>query len=182
VRTALDGVQELRRALRDHGGTLAESLVAEPRADRAAGPPQLAASGPRAAARSAEYELLLEMILEGTLLHYGSSRVVRDDDRDLALLLGDQLYALGLSRLAELGDLDAVAELADLISLLATTRAAGDQELGDAIWRAGAAAIGWGATPEHEAAKALVREGEQRAKTALETAVTSVVTRRPPGR
>ena len=100
------------------------------------------------------------MILEGTRLHYGSGRVLRGDDPDLALLLGDQLYALGLSRLAELGDLDAVAELADLISLLAAAQAAGDAELSDAIWRAGAAAIGWGASAEHEAAKALARAGD----------------------
>jgi len=50
------------------------------------------------------------MILEGSLLHYGAPRVVRCEDPDLALLLGDQLYALGLSRLAQLDDLDAVAE------------------------------------------------------------------------
>ena len=66
------------------------------------------------------------MILEGSLLHYGAPRVVRAEDPDLALLLGDQLYALGLSRLAALGDLEAVAELADLISLLAQARAAAD--------------------------------------------------------
>ena len=110
----------------------------------AAGPPQLAAAGRACGGPRAEYELLLEMILEGSLLHYGSPRVVRSDDPDLALLLGDQLYALGLSRLAELGDLDAVSELADLISLLAQAQAAGDRDLADAIWQAGAAAIGWG--------------------------------------
>jgi len=59
------------------------------------------------------------MILEGSLLHYGAPRVVRVEDPDLAMLMGEQLYALGLSRLAELGDLEAVGELADLISLLA---------------------------------------------------------------
>ena len=100
------------------------------------------------------------MILEGSLLHYGLRARLRDDDRDLSLLLGDQLYALGLSRLAELGDLEAVAELADVISLLAAAQAAGDPELAEAIWRAGAAAIGWGAAPEHEAAKALARGGD----------------------
>jgi hypothetical protein len=181
VRTAADGAGELRRALQDHGGPLADALLDEPRWEGhqlQPGPPQLAASGPRAAGRRAEYELLLEMILEGTLLHYGSSRVLRDDDRDLALLLGDQLYALGLSRLAELGDLDAVAELADLISLLAAARAAGDEDLGDSVWRAGAAAIGWGPTPEHEAAKGLARRGAEGAKTALDTAVTKRPTAR----
>jgi hypothetical protein len=112
------------------------------------------------------------MILEGTLLHYGSARVLRDDDRDLSLLLGDQLYALGLSRLAELGDLEAVVELADVISLLAAAQAADDADLGDAIWRAGAAAIGWGATPDHQSAKQLARRGSADARTALEAAVT----------
>ena len=81
------------------------------------GPAQIAATGPRAPGREHEYELLLEMILEGYRLHYGQPLVVTTGDEDLALLLGDQLYALGLSRLAALGDLDAVAELADVISL-----------------------------------------------------------------
>jgi hypothetical protein len=176
VRSAHEGIRALRRALSEHGGTLADSLLSEA-CDGGAdhqrpGPPQLAAAGPRAAGHRSEYELLLEMILEGTLLHYGSARVLRDDDRDLSLLLGDQLYALGLSWLAELGDLEAVVELADVISLLAAAQAAGDADLGDAIWRAGAAAIGWGATPDHESAKQLARRGSEDAKTALETAVT----------
>jgi hypothetical protein len=73
--------------------------------------PAPAASGPRAAGREQDYELLLEMIYEGSRLHYGEPRWSGPATPDLALLLGDQLYALGLSRLAELGDLDAVAEL-----------------------------------------------------------------------
>jgi hypothetical protein len=165
------GTIALREALRAYGGTVEQSL-AEPQAGdadrhRAPGPPQRAAGGPRAAGREAEYELLLEMILEGSLLHYGAPRVLGSEDRDLALLLGDQLYALGLSRLAELGDLDAVAELADLISLLAQAQAASDTELADAVWEAGAVAIGWGRNSEHEAAKALVRCGDGRALEAL---------------
>src|SRR4051794_5169159 len=163
MRAAQDGILELHRALSVHGGTLAASLLDAPRRpddQQLPGPPQLAALGPRASGHEAEYELLLEMILEGTLLHYGVPRVLRDDDRDLSLLLGDQLYALGLSRLAEVGDLDAVAELADLISLLATASAAERPELVAAIWQGGAAAIGWGTTPEHEAAKALARSAD----------------------
>jgi hypothetical protein len=162
----------LREALRAHGGTVGQAL--EPDRDpggghgeQAPGPPQLAAAGPRAAGHEAEYELLLEMILEGSLLHYGTPRVLGSEDRDLALLLGDQLYALGLSRLAELGDLDAVAELADLISLLAQAQAGLDPQLADAVWEAGAAAIGWGQSPAHEAAKALARSGDERALEAL---------------
>jgi hypothetical protein len=165
----------LREALLDQGGTLADSTVSpgsraldlaiDPKPG--CGAPQLAASGPRASGSEREYELLLEMILEGSLLHYGAPRLVRSDDRDLALLLGDQLYALGLARLAELGDLDAVAELADLISLLAQAQAASDPRLADAIWQASAAAIGWGHTVEHAAAKALARAGDSGAAEAL---------------
>jgi hypothetical protein len=158
----------LAEALRAHGGTVATLVIAAPQADEAAEtPPGLAARGPRVSSRAAEYELLLEMILEGSLLHYGAPRVVRVEDPDLALLLGDELYALGLSRLAELGDLEAVGELADLISLLAQARAARDAPLADAIWKAGATAIGWGRTPEHEAAKAMARAGDRAAVAAL---------------
>jgi hypothetical protein len=173
LRAAQDGILELHRALSAQGGTLADSLLdapVKPDDQQLPGPPQLAAAGPRAAGQEAEYELLLEMIMEGTLLHYGSARVLRDGDRDLSLLLGDQLYALGLSRLAELGDLDAVAELADLISLLSAASVADQPELVAAIWRASAAAIGWGATPEHEAAKALARRGDPGAAAALQAA------------
>ncbi|MGH2856519.1 MAG: hypothetical protein ACRDMJ_03440 [Solirubrobacteraceae bacterium] len=133
----------------------------------ASGPPQLAASGPRASEHRDEYELLLEIIFEGSLLHYGSPRVVDCGDADLALLLGDQLYALGLSRLAALGDLEAVSELADVISLVAQAQAADNRGLADAIWDAGAVAIGWGSGPRHEAAKALARAGDARASDAL---------------
>ncbi len=170
----------LREALLDHGGTIAEVLgpppaAADEGADAGAGAPQLAAAGPRAQGRENDYELLLEMILEGSLLHYGAPRLVRGADPDLALLLGDQLYALGLARLAELADLDAVAELADLISLLAQARADVDAQLADAVWQAGAAAIGWGATPEHARAKALARTGGEGAVRALTAARDAVV-------
>ena len=174
-------LEGLRQALRGRGGTLAEIVAApdpvganarlgasgtarspldghgdgdgpEPPAP-GAGAPQLAARGPRAAGHAAEYELLLEMILEGSLLHYGRPRVVLTDDRDLALLLGDQLYALGLAELADLGDLESVSELADIISLLSQAQLGGDDALARAVWEAGATAIGWGSTTAHEAAK-----------------------------
>lgn len=181
-------VSALREALLRQGGTVAECLVpaaAVPQDDagdaEALGPPQLAASGPRAARHPAEYELLLEMILEGSLLHYGTPRVLRCADPDLALLLGDQLYALGLSRLAALGDLEAVDELADVISLLAQAQAAGDPDLAAAVWHAGARAIGWGATPAHAAAKALARSGEDGATRALARAYDAGQTPRARG-
>ncbi len=136
---------DLARALAAEGGTLAELvLAAEELPAPEPGPAQLAASGPRAAGQTAEYELLLEMIYEGSLLHYGSGRVVRTDDADLALLLGDQLYALGLTRLASLGDLEAVGALADVISRLAQAHAEQDSDGAPEIWGDGAVAIGWG--------------------------------------
>ena len=132
-------------ALRSEGGTLAELVVApQGGAPSSPGPPQLAASGPRVADRAAEYELLLEMIFEGSLLHYGAARVIQTNDPDLALLLGDQLYALGLARLAGLGDLEAVDALAAVISRLAQAHAEGDPASAEEIWAAGARAIGWG--------------------------------------
>jgi hypothetical protein len=164
-------VSALALALLEQGGVLASAVdagvVCEP------GPAEVAASGPRAAANAPEYELLLEMIVEGTHLHYGPQRVVSTPDQDLALLLGDQLYALGLSRLAGLGDLDAVAELADVISLVAQAHAAGDLPLVDAVWEAGAVAIGWGETPRHRAAKRLARAGDPRARDALRAAAVA---------
>jgi hypothetical protein len=173
VRTAKDGALALRAALRVGGGTISELVDRGSLLDErlgAPGAPQHAADGPRAAGHEAEYELLLEMILEGSLLHYGGARVVDTDDQDLALLLGDQLYALGLCRLAELGDLDAVSELADLISLLAQSQAASDDELAEAVWQASAVALGWGQSEGHKHAKALARAGDPGAAVALRRA------------
>lgn len=138
-------MEELVEALRAEGGTLAEltGLPSDGVAE-AAGPAQLAASGPRVADRAADYELLLEMIFEGSLLHYGSARVVQTEDPDLALLLGDQLYALGLARLAALGDLEAVDALATVISRLAQVHAEDGGETAEEIWVEGARAVGWG--------------------------------------
>jgi hypothetical protein len=138
-------IDALFEALRAEGGTLTELVRVPEETDPAEpGPPQIAASGPRAAGRRDEYELLLEMIFEGSLLHYGAARVVHTDDPDLALLLGDQLYALGLTRLAALGDLEAVDVLADVISQLAQAHAEGEPQRVQAIWRTGALAVGWG--------------------------------------
>jgi hypothetical protein len=161
-------------ALQGEGGTVAQHLVDAPKLSLPGGPAQVAASGPRALGHEAEYELLMELILEGYRLHYGAPRVVRTDDPDLRLLLGDQLYALGLARLAALGDIDAVAELADVISLVAQAHAASDPELADAAWEAGAVAVGWGPSPEHAEAKALARAGDERATDALLSAARAV--------
>lgn len=137
-------IETLVDALRAEGGTLGELVAMPDGLATPPGPPQLAAAGPRVAGDAEEYELLLEMIFEGSLLHYGSARVVHTSDPDLALLLGDQLYALGLARLAALGDLEAVDALATVISRLAQANAEGDGESSDEIWAEGARAVGWG--------------------------------------
>jgi hypothetical protein len=62
---------------------------------------------------------VVEAVREGYLLHYGEPRVLAGHDDDLALLAGDYLYALGIERLARLGDTDAVLVLADLIGACA---------------------------------------------------------------
>jgi hypothetical protein len=160
-------VEALVEALRSEGGTVAELVDGLANGE---GARQIRAAGPRITGLEADYELLLEMIFEGSLLHYGEPRVVHTNDSDLALLVGDQLYALGLSRLAALGDLDAVAELGDVISLIAQAQASGDRALADAVWEAGISAICHGSSDSHERAKALARDGDPNATAALRAA------------
>lgn len=161
-----DGLWGLRALLEEQGGLLA-SLLAPTETNGEAGPAQLAAAGPRAEGHDREYELLLEAIYEGYLLHYGAPRLLRPPEADLGLLAGDQLYAVGLARLVALGDLPAVAELADVITLTALAHGAGRTDLAAAIWAAGARAVGWGASEAHARAKALAREGEPGALEAM---------------
>ena len=82
-----------------------------------------------------------EAVYEGYLMHYGTPRAFHGMDEDLRLLAGDALYALGLSHLARAGDLEAVAELADLISLGAQAQAEGHPDLAEALWEASAHAL-----------------------------------------
>jgi hypothetical protein len=89
----------------------------------------------------ARHALALETIYEGYLAHYGSPRLFTPPDADIALLLGDYLYAHGLVRVAEAGDVAAVADLAELISLCAQARADGRDGDGMA-WAATAALLG----------------------------------------
>lgn len=89
------------------------------------------------------YALGLETIYEGYLLHYGRPRLFEPVDADTALLLGDYLYAHGLVRVAEAGPVEAVSDLAALISLCAQLRADGLPGDGEA-WAATAATLGRG--------------------------------------
>jgi hypothetical protein len=142
--SALDA---LARELEAEGGLLAEALTGATDGDERLG--DLAGGG--------EHALLYEAIHEGGRLHYGEGRIVAPEDPDLALLGGDRLYAIGLDRLARMGDLDAVAELADVISLVAQAHAEGDPGRADSVWEAGARALAAGPSGDHEAAKAAWR-------------------------
>lgn len=118
----------------------------------------LVAAGSRAAGAPGEYSLVIEAVREGYLLHYGGEpRIVTGAEPDLALLAGDCLYALGLERLAALGDLEAVRELADLISLCAQAHADGAAGAASGAWLAAAVALAAGPSPAHERAKADLR-------------------------
>jgi hypothetical protein len=79
------------------------------------------------------------------------------EDGDAALVLGDYLYAQGLARIASLGDVANVADLAELISICAQARA--DGRPGDgAAWAATAALLGQGRLSE--ARSALSKDGD----------------------
>ncbi len=163
----------LRALLAERGGLLAGLLSEDPLDGPAPAGPSvaatLAAAGPRAEGRREEYELLLEAIYEGYLVHYGQPRLLRVPETALGLLAGDQLYAIGLARLVEIGDTEAVSELADTITLSALAQADDAAELAEAVWRAGGRAVGWGSSPEYTRAKELARTGSPEALAAMRT-------------
>ena len=132
-------LERLASEVRARGGLLADA-VGDAAGDAPLG--ATAAGGPRAASHRDDYALLVEAIREGYLQHYGEGRVLRPADPDLALLAGDRLYALGMARLAELGDLEAIDVLAGVISRAAQAHAEGDPGAAKAAWEAGARAVG----------------------------------------
>ena len=84
---------------------------------------------------------VLEAVYEGYLMHYAEPRAFTGMDDDLRLLAGDALYALGLARLAESGDLEAVAVLSDLISATAQAQAEGRPADAEALWESSSDAL-----------------------------------------
>jgi hypothetical protein len=115
-----DALQQLASQLREEETPISPHVV-DPSADAAFAPP-------------GEYAFVLEAVREGYLLHYGEPRLLAGHDEDLALLAGDYLYALGIERLAQLGDTAAVHVLADLISTSAQLHSEGKEEQVPAAW------------------------------------------------
>jgi hypothetical protein len=175
--SARTGLERLRTLLAAEGGLLARLLAPERELRGGAGeqpsPARLAARGPRAQGSRGEYELLVEAIYEGYLLHYRFPRLLRESEEDLALLAGDQLYAIGLAQLVALGDTLAVAELADTLTLSALAHSAGEDELAEAVWAAGAHAVGWGPSEAHRRAKEAVFAGAPDALDAMRTSAAA---------
>ena len=167
-----NAIERLRDAVRASGTPLASSLGDAPvePADAATERALLACAGSRVAAHREDVALAVSAVDEGYRLHYGEPRALHIDDSDLRLLAGDRMYALGLARLAAIGDLTAIAELADVIALGAQAQAGGDEDLADAVWRAGVATIAWGPTAAASDAKARARAGDPGAAGALRAA------------
>lgn len=133
-----DTLRVLAAQLRDEATPISPHVV-----DPAAAPRlgAVVAAGPRAAAAPGEYALVVEAVREGYLLHYGEPRLMAGHDEDLGLLAGDYLYALGLDRLARLGDTEAVSILSDLISDCAQLHAEGREAEVPQLWTDAAHAI-----------------------------------------
>jgi hypothetical protein len=142
-----DALRVLVASLRDEDTPISPRVV-DPAEEPVFGP--LAAAGPRAASHPGEYSLVVEAVREGYLLHYGAPRLLAGHDPDLALLAGDYLYALGIERLAALGDSRAVGQLADLISGCAQLHAERREEEVAALWQSTAEAIGGALDPAEE--------------------------------
>ena len=136
-----DALRALAGQLRDEDTPISPHVV-DPAEPATLG--ELAASGPGTAAAAAEYATVIEAVREGYLLHYEEPRLLAGHDSDLALLAGDYLYALGLDRLAALGDTRAVALLADLISECARLQADGEADSIPALWHEAAKQIAGG--------------------------------------
>ena len=102
----------------------------------------------------------VETIYEGFLVHHAPrGRVFAPGVPEDGLLLGDYLYAAGLVRICEAGDVEAIAALADLVALAAHARAAGLRVDGE-LWAVTARHLGGERDGALEAARAALRAGD----------------------
>jgi hypothetical protein len=107
------------------------------------------------------FALGIESIYEGYLLHYGRPRLFSPGDRDGAILLGDYLYAHGLVRITEVGEVDAVERLAELLSLCAHLRAEGRGSEDGEAWATTVTSLGDGAADDDARRRALALHSER---------------------
>ncbi len=123
-----------------------------------------------------ELALGIETIYEGYLVHYGRSRLYAPGEPNLALLLGDRLYARGLVLVSKLGNVAAVADLATLLELCARLQA--ERKPGDgALWAAGISRLGKGGIESEGEAFLSSGDGEPLLCLARETAEVEPVER-----
>lgn len=121
---------------------------------------RLASVGPRTSDKAGEYAFVVEAVREGYLCHYGTSRVLRDPDPDLALLAGDLFYAIGINGLAALDDPESVGILSDLIRVSAELRAEGRIETAEVLWVAQVMALSCGKDGKLEGLLATIGKAE----------------------
>lgn len=104
----------------------------------------LLAKGPVTSEAAREYEFVIEAVLEGHLMHTGRTRLQIPDNRELKLITGDFLYSLGLRELAQLGDIEAVELLANLITDTSRLHAeGGTARQKGTLWAATVVAVGY---------------------------------------
>jgi hypothetical protein len=103
----------------------------------------------------------VEAIYEGYLVHHAPrGRAFAPADREQALLLGDYLYATGLVRVCAAGDVEAIAALADLVSLAAHLRAEGGRPVDAELWLATARHLAGPRDDRLAAARDALRDGD----------------------
>jgi hypothetical protein len=124
------------------------------------GPGDVGGIADRAIAASAVWARAALPSAERYLVHHAPrGRVFAPADREQGLLLGDYLYASGLVRVCAVGDVDAIAALADLVSLAAHLRAE-DRPLDGELWLATAHYLAGDRGGDLEAAREALRAGD----------------------
>lgn len=153
-----DALRDLTDRIREEGDPLV------PRFDGAAGEPlfgPLVVAGPANDRDPARYALVVESIREGYLCHYETSRLLEEPDPDLALLAGDLFYAIGLSELAVVGDLESTEILSDLIRVAADLRAADEHDRAERLWLVQVMAMACGKMRDHGERLEAVATGDE---------------------
>ncbi len=157
----MSAVAETLDRLAVRTGEEGDPLVLRP--DGPVGEPSLGiltAAGPKGSGDPDRYSFVVESIREGYLSHYEATRLLDRPDPDLALLAGDLFYAIGLSELATLGDLESTGILSDLIRVAADLRAAGEPDRAEVLWVVQIIALSCGKPDDYEARLDAVASGD----------------------